>query len=216
MLGLRLPEDIETVTVLGAHSDDIEIGLGGSIAALGRWAPRLHIDWIVFAARAQRRAEALDSAAHFLAPFHSSKVQVFEFDDGYFPYSGSKVKDQFEVLKGELSPDLIFTHHRGDAHQDHQLIAQLTWNTFRDHTIWEYEIPKYDGDLGQPNLYVSLATQDLDFKIQALQRYFSSQRSRSWFDPETFRSLARLRGVECNAPSGYAEAFFGRKSIVAL
>jgi LmbE family N-acetylglucosaminyl deacetylase len=199
---------------LGAHSDDIEIGCGGAILALTRRYPELIVHWRVFSASDERRQEALDSAYAFLASVKQKTVEVFDFRDSYFPYEGARVKEQFERLRHEVDPALIFTHWSEDAHQDHRLMCELTRNAFRDHLVLEYEIPKYDGDLGKPNVFLPLEQTIVQQKIELLMAHFSSQRSRYWFSEETFRGLMRLRGVESRAVSGYAEGFFGRKLVV--
>jgi LmbE family N-acetylglucosaminyl deacetylase len=201
------------VLCLGAHSDDIEIGCGGTILRLIREYPRLRFYWIVFGSAKQRTAEALASANRFLKPAKEKTVVVKGFRDGYFPYMGGEIKDYFEQLKQEISPDLIFTHYRHDLHQDHRLVCELTWNTFRDHLILEYEIPKYDGDLGAPNVFVHLDAGTCRRKIRYLLQHFQTQKNRHWFTADTFSALMRLRGVESHSPSTYAEAFYGRKVV---
>lgn len=203
------------VLCLGAHSDDIEIGCGGAVLSLAAALPGAHIQWVVFSAAGARREEALASAALF-TPAGRTTVELKDFRDGYFPAQREAIKDCFEELKTQPAPDLVLTHWSGDAHQDHRLISELTWNTFRDHWIWEYEVPKYDGDLGRPNLYVPLDRTSAEQKVEHLMAAFASQRSKRWFTPETFWGLMRLRGVECNAPSGYAEAFHVRKTLVSF
>jgi len=198
---------------LGAHSDDIEIGCGGTILRLIREYPRLSFYWIVFGSAKQRTAEAWQSADRFLRRAQAKAVVVKGFRDGYFPYVGGEIKDYFEQLKQEISPDLIFTHYRNDLHQDHRLVCELTWNTFRDHLILEYEIPKYDGDLGAPNVFVHLDAAICRRKIKYLLQYFQTQKNRHWFTADTFSALMRLRGVESRSPSTYAEAFYGRKVV---
>ena len=202
------------VLFLGAHSDDIEIGCGGTILRLIREYPDVQITWVVFSALGERGLEARNSADDFLQDVHGKNVIVHEFRDGYFPYRGAEIKDIFERLKQETTPDLIFTHCRHDLHQDHRLLCELTWNTWRDHFILEYEIPKYDGDLGRPNVFVPLTAATCEKKVGLIMETFLSQQGRSWFQRETFFSLMRLRGMECNAPSGYAEAFYGRKMVL--
>jgi LmbE family N-acetylglucosaminyl deacetylase len=199
---------------LGAHSDDIEIGCGGTILRLAAEVPQLTVRWVVFSSGGMREAEARDSAAAFLDEVAEKQVEVMGFRDGYFPFQGAEIKDRFESLKREFEPSLVLTHFRDDAHQDHRLLAHLTYNTFRDHLVWEYEIPKYDGDIGNPNLFVSLTQAQLRQKVETLNRYFASQRSRRWFNDETFMALARLRGIGCNAPEGLAEAFYARKIVI--
>lgn len=202
------------ILCIGAHSDDIEIGAGGTLIRLLVERPGSHVRWVVFSADERREAEARGSAADFLAEAGSSEVTVHRFRESYFPFIGNEVKDAFEQLKDEMAPDLVFTHRRNDEHQDHRTLAQFTWNTFRDHTILEYEIPKYEGDLGHPNLYVPLGHPAADRKIVLLMEHFGTQRSKRWFRPETFRGLLALRGIECNAPDGWAEAFHVRKLVI--
>jgi LmbE family N-acetylglucosaminyl deacetylase len=209
MLGLHL-EGVQTVLCLGAHADDIEIGAGGTLLSLVRQRPEIAVHWVVFSASGVRADEASRGAEAFLAGCVNRSVRTFEFRDGYFPYVGAEIKDRFEDLKG-TRPDLILTHYRDDLHQDHRLICELTWNTFRNHVILEYEIPKWDGGLGSPNVFVELDEAVLERKVEALFEVYASQRSRNWFDSETFRALARIRGLECNARSKLAEAFYCRK-----
>jgi len=217
MLPLKLnvkKESAEGLTILclGAHSDDIEIGCGGTLLHLKATFRRLRFHWVVFSASGARSHEAMRAAELFTVGCEK-KVLLKEFRDGFFPYSGGVVKDFFEEMKGQLNPDLIFTHWHGDAHQDHRLISELTWNTFRNHLILEYEIPKYDGDMGRPNMFVPLQAPLYENKVEYLFEVFESQRSKHWFDRETFLGLMRLRGMESNSPSGYAEAFHARKIV---
>jgi LmbE family N-acetylglucosaminyl deacetylase len=203
------------VLCLGAHSDDIEIGCGGTLLTwIGRGV-NLDVRWVVFSAVGPRADEARGSAEGFLGGVTRSKIDLHGFRDSYFPYQGIELKDQFEVLKGDFSPDVIFTHRRDDAHQDHREVARLTWNGFRDHMILEYEIPKWDGDLGRPNIYQPLAQAALERKIELLHEHFATQRSKDWFDADTFRALARLRGMESRAPERVAEAFVVSKAILS-
>jgi LmbE family N-acetylglucosaminyl deacetylase len=202
------------ILLLGAHSDDIEIGCGGAILGLAKQYPESVFDWVVLSATGARQDEARRSASLFLQPPQLRGPLLKEFPDSFLPYAGAEIKSVFEELKRTFSPDLIFTHNRKDAHQDHRLIAELTWNTFRDHLILEYEIPKYDGDLGQPNVFIPLAKEVCETKVGFLMEAFQTQRSKRWFDPQTFLGLMRLRGMECNAPSGYAEAFYSRKLVI--
>jgi LmbE family N-acetylglucosaminyl deacetylase len=204
------------VLCLGAHPDDIEIGCGGTVLALARARPDARFHWVVLAAGGGRRREAEASAAEFLAGGGGHRVVLESFRDGFLPYEGGAVKERFERLKGEVDPHLVLTHARRDRHQDHRLVCELTWNTFRDHLILEYEIPKYDGDLGAPNLFVPLSRELAARKVELLLRHFGSQRSRDWFDAETFHGLMRLRGVEARSPSGLAEAFHAPKLALAL
>lgn len=199
------------VLFLGAHSDDIEIGCGGTILRLIQEYPELEVTWVVFSAVGERGEEARKSAQEFLKEVRQKQVLVHDFKDGYFPYRGEEIKDIFEGLKQGPVPDLIFTHYRHDLHQDHRTLCELTWNTWRDHFILEYEIPKYDGDLGTPNFFVHLDRTLCDRKTALLVRFFQTQGNKHWFTPETFQAILRLRGVECKSPGGYAEAFYSRK-----
>lgn len=210
-LQLAEPKQRLSVLCLGAHSDDIEIGVGGTLLGLIQKGVSLDVNWCVLSSSGDREDEARSSAAEFLAGAGSARIEVMSFDDGYFPEQGKQIKSWFEELKRRVDPDLIFTHRRDDAHQDHRELSRLAWNTFRDHCILEYEVPKWDGDVGQPNLYVPLSAQLLRRKIDLLIAHFGSQRSKHWFDAELFSGLARLRGMECQAPEKYAEAFFARK-----
>jgi LmbE family N-acetylglucosaminyl deacetylase len=202
------------ILCLGCHSDDIEIGCGGTILRLAQLYPHALFHWVVFSAIGVRSAEAKRAADLFGGPGRVKGPLLKTFPDGFMPFVGAEVKTIFEELKQSLSPDLILTHSRRDAHQDHRLIAELTWNTFRDHFILEYEIPKYDGDLGQPSVFVPLDAELCEKKVEYLMDAFQSQRTKRWFQRETFFSLMRLRGMECNAPSGYAEAFYCRKVVL--
>jgi len=213
-LQLFRPGERLSVLCLGAHSDDIEIGAGGTILGWIAAGVQLDVHWCVLSAAGPRTGEARESAAAFLAGADRQKVELTEFKDGFFPYSG-EVKAWIEGLKSRVQPDVILTHRRTDAHQDHREVCALTWNSFRDHLILEYEIPKWDGDIGQPNFYMPVEAAVLERKIALLHEHFGTQRSKDWFDAETFRGLARLRGLECRAASGYAEAFFVRKARLA-
>lgn len=214
---LNLPCDSSSplqVLCLGAHSDDIEIGCGGTILRLAEQYPFCKFHWVVFSAQGVRAEEAKRSAMLFAGAKAASGPLLKTFQDGFMPYFGADVKAVFEELKETVSPDVIFTHNHSDAHQDHRLLAELTRNTFRNHLILEYEIPKYDGDLGQPTVFVPLPVELCQKKVQIIVDTFESQRSKRWFQPETFFSLMRLRGMECNAPSGFAEGFFCRKLVL--
>jgi LmbE family N-acetylglucosaminyl deacetylase len=202
------------VLCLGCHSDDIEIGCGGTILRLREQYPTCVIYWVVFSAVGIREAEAHRGAELFAGTNRQGAAMLKSFPDGFMPFAGGEVKAVFEQLKETVSPDLIFTHNRKDAHQDHRLIGELTWNTFRDHLILEYEIPKYDGDLGQPSVFVPLEAEVCQKKVRYIVDIFQSQRAKRWFQEDTFLSLMRLRGMECNAPSGYAEAFYSRKIVL--
>lgn len=199
---------------LGAHSDDIEIGCGGTILRLMDEYPGINIRWVVFGAAGERANEATRSAEAFLKGVRLQSIDVRGFRDGFLPYVGGEVKDVFEGLKATVNPDLILTHYRHDLHQDHRLLCELTWNTFRDHLIWEYEVPKYDGDLGTPNVYVSLSPTICKRKVDHLMKHFRTQRSKRWFSRDTFMALLRLRGIEAAGPHPYAEAFYGRKVLI--
>jgi LmbE family N-acetylglucosaminyl deacetylase len=201
---------------LGAHCDDIEIGCGGTILKLAVTNPEMEVRWIVFSSDEQRKKEALNSADSFLENVANREVIVYNLRDGFFPYLGSEVKERFEQLKAEFTPDLILTHYRSDLHQDHRLISELTWNTFRNHLILEYEIPKYDGDFGSPNVFISLDESVCRRKIDTILDSFLSQNNRQWFSRDLFSAILRLRGMEANAPSGYAEAFYCRKAVIGM
>ncbi|HEY7661183.1 MAG TPA: PIG-L deacetylase family protein [Actinomycetota bacterium] len=203
-----------TVLCLGAHADDIEIGCGGTLVRLLEEHPDVSVHWVVLSAPGARRDEALKSANVFLTGAASAEVSVQGHEERYFPYDGGALKRSFDELGASISPDLVFTHRREDLHQDHRLVSELTWNTFRHQLILEYEIPKWDGDLGQPNLFVPLAEDVCERKVSTILREFGSQRERDWFTADTFWATLRLRGVECHAPSGFAEAFHARKLIL--
>jgi LmbE family N-acetylglucosaminyl deacetylase len=207
----RLDRPIEQVLCLGAHCDDLEIGCGGTVLSLAGAATPPAFTWVVFASDARREAEALRAADTLLRRARSTRIVIKKFRDGFLPYEGALVKEAFEELKREVSPDLVLTHYRHDLHQDHRMISELTWNTFRDHLILEYEVPKYDGDLGVPNFFVPLDESLCRRKVDAILTSFPSQKDKRWFSEEVFRALMRLRGMECNAPSNYAEAFYCRK-----
>src|SRR5882724_3161712 len=215
MFPLNLPQDPGAalkVLCLGAHSDDIEIGCGGTILQLLSGYTNLEVVWVVFSSGREREREARKSAALFLKHAKRQKVIVKNFRDGFFPYEGAKVKSFFEELKKEVNPDLIFTHYRIDRHQDHRTISDLTWNTWRRHLILEYEIPKFDGDLGSPNCFVPLSQQICSRKIKYICDVFQTQSNKSWLTEDTFQAMLRLRGVEC--AQRQAEAFYCRKLIL--
>jgi LmbE family N-acetylglucosaminyl deacetylase len=202
-------QPIRRILAIGAHADDIEIGCGATLLAAMRALPDVEVTWVVLGAEGERGREARASAAAFLAGAGTSEVVVQGFRDGYLPYVGGEVKDAFEELKGRVEPDLILTHARHDLHQDHRLACELTWNTWREHAILEYEIPKYDGDLGSPNVFVPLDEAAVEEKLRLLDEHYATQRGKHWFDDELFRGLMRIRGMEAAAP--YAEAFTCRK-----
>jgi LmbE family N-acetylglucosaminyl deacetylase len=202
---------VRQVLCVGAHADDIEIGCGGTVLRLASRYPDAKFHWVVFSAPGTRKHEAESSAGRFLRDAGSKTIEVRSFRDGFFPYCGADIKDVFESLKKSVNPDIIFTHYGHDLHQDHRLLSELTWNTFRDHLILEYEIPKYDGGLGSPNLFVRLTPEERRRKIDLLLSEFPSQAAKKWFDETTFDSLLRIRGVESNSPSGYSEGYYCRK-----
>jgi LmbE family N-acetylglucosaminyl deacetylase len=204
--------ELRQVLCLGAHSDDIEIGCGGTILKLIDEFPDIQFHWVVFGATGARREEAIASANTFLNGAQHKTIEVKGFRDGFFPYLGMEIKESFEQLKNVVSPDLILTHYRHDLHQDHQTIANLTWNTFRNHPILEYEIPKYDGDIGSPNGFIHLSELIQQQKIAYLMQHFATQANKHWFTEETFRSILRIRGIESNCQ--YAEAFYCRKLLL--
>jgi LmbE family N-acetylglucosaminyl deacetylase len=204
-----------TILLLGAHCDDIEIGCGATIMRLAARHPGARFVWVTLSAEGVREHETRCAAARLLAGARETQIRIERFRTSYFPHCGPELKDYVDGLKG-LAPDLVLTHCRHDLHQDHRVTHELTWNTFRDHAILEYEIPKFDGDIGQPNTYVALTRAQLERKCQVLMECFPSQQARSWFTPDTFQAMARLRGIECNAPDGFAEAFYARKLSLAI
>ena len=205
------------ILCLGAHCDDIEIGCGGTLLRLIEdCSGSLIVRWVVFSSSPARKKEAMLSAAAFLKGTRENAINIHNFEDSFFPYNNNagEIKKYLHQLSRDFSPDLIFTHCGRDRHQDHRLVSELTWNAFRDHWILEYEVPKYDGDLGSPNVFVPLQESICRDKVSHLTRYFKSQRDKSWFTRETFLSLQRIRGIECNSSSGYAEAFYCRKVVL--
>jgi LmbE family N-acetylglucosaminyl deacetylase len=215
MLELNLA-GAKNILCLGAHSDDIEIGAGATLLQLARHNPGLSVTWVVFSAEGARAKEARRSAAAFLRAAARRRVLIKQFRMSYFPFEGALIKDCFEQLKRRPDPDLIFTHQRDDRHQDHRVVSDLTWNTFRNHLILEYEVPKYDGDLGQPNVFVPLEPELCREKAASLCRCFQTQNNKHWFSEDTFLALMRLRGVECASRTQYAEAFYCRKLSLGL
>jgi LmbE family N-acetylglucosaminyl deacetylase len=204
-----------SVLCLGAHSDDIEIGAGATLLSWMDQGIRLDVHWCVLSGAEGREQEARASANDFLAEAAGRKVEVMNFRDGFFPEQGEQIKVWFEALKVRVDPDVILTHQGDDAHQDHRQVSRLVWNTFRDHLILEYEIPKWDGDMARPNLYMPVSASAIRRKVDLLISHFGSQRSKQWFDADTFLGLARLRGMECRAKERYAEAFIARKLSLA-
>ena len=218
MLALALPNDPATplrLLFLGAHCDDIEIGCGGTVLQLLAARPHVDITWVVFSSTQVREQEARRSAAAFLrGAAREPRVIVHRFRDGHFPWQGAEIKQAFEALKQEVQPDVIFTHAREDRHQDHSTVSDLTWNTWRRHLVLEYEIPKYDGDLGQPNVFQPLSRDVCERKARSICEAFQSEGNKGWMSEDTFLALARLRGIECAAPDRYAEAFYARKLVL--
>lgn len=206
-------DSVETILVIGAHPDDIEIGCGGTLLRLLAEQPR-DVHWVTMSGAAERHAEGQASAERFLRQARTREIRVENFRDAYFPAQYTEIKDYFAELSRQVSPDLIFTHHRSDLHQDHRLLAELTWNAFRDHLILEYEIAKYEGDLGHPNVLVSLTEKQCDEKVAAIIESFPSQAGKRWFSDDSFRALMRLRGVEGDAETLYAEGFHCPKLVV--
>jgi LmbE family N-acetylglucosaminyl deacetylase len=213
-LGLGGGRPLEQVLCLGAHCDDIEIGCSGSVLSLIEAHPEVAVTWMILGSSEVRAQEALESAHALLAPVKKKNVLIRSFRDGFLPYQGGEVKECFEALKREVAPDLIFTHYRQDLHQDHRLVSELTWNTFRDHLILEYEIPKFDGDFGSPNVFVPLSEDVCRRKIDNILGSFRSQADKRWFTEDLFRAVLRIRGMEVNAPSGFAEGFYCRKAVL--
>jgi len=208
-------DQLATILCLGAHPDDIEIGCGGTILDLLAHRPSLEVHWLVLSGDTRRREEAIRSGERFLMGATHKRIVVEAFRDSFFPYEGPAIKEYFHGLQQELDPDLIFTHRREDMHQDHRLVAELTWNTFRNHLIVEYEIPKYEGDLGSPNVFTALSEETCRAKIDMLVDCFPSQHAKPWFSRETFWALLRLRGLECQSPSGCAEGLYCRKAVLS-
>ena len=216
MTPLLDPNRLAYVLCLGAHSDDIEIGCGGTILRLAQANPDLRVRWVVFCGADEKRAaEARESAERYLEGVRHKEVIVGTFRDAFMPYLGADVKDFFEsTVKPDFKPDVIFTHFRDDRHQDHRLLSDLAWNTWRDHLILEYEVLKYDGDLGRPNLYAPLSEAVCKRKIELLMKGFPTQAARQWFSEDTFWAMLRIRGVESNSPTKFAEAFHARKMVL--
>ena len=213
-LALNLPRGKQPhLLFIGAHSDDIEIGCGGTVMELLQLYPRARVSWVVLSSEGRRDAEARNSAKLYGRGKGRFEVIVKDFRGAFFPAEFAAIKEFFEELK-VLKPDVVFTHCREELHQDHRVVGELSWNTFRDHAMFEYEIPKFDGGLGSPQLFVPVSAKNVERKIALLMKVFATQRSKRWFTPETFRGLMRLRGIECNAPDGFAEAFYARKVVL--
>jgi LmbE family N-acetylglucosaminyl deacetylase len=215
MISLLSPsaDPVTRILCLGAHCDDIEIGCGGTVLKLLEAKSGLHVDWVVFSSDEEREREARAGADAFLGSADSS-IRIETFRQRFFPYIAAEVKDFFDELGASARPDVVFTHFGDDRHQDHRLLSELAYNTFRDQLILEYEIPKWDGDLGRPSVYVQLEPEHVERKVESIWTAFESQRDKHWFSKETFLAIMRLRGIECKAPSGYAEAFYCRKLVL--
>jgi LmbE family N-acetylglucosaminyl deacetylase len=199
------------ILALGAHCDDIEIGCGGTMLRRAAERPDLEVLWVVFGSTPERAAEARASAEDFLTGFSRWRLLVHEFRDGYLPYAGAELKDTFEALKKDYTPDIIFTHYRDDRHQDHRIVSELTWNTWRNHLVLEYEVPKYDGDFGSPSVFAPLPAAVVDRKVDIIMAHFQTQANKHWLSRDLFHAVARIRGMECVAPEEVAEAFYSRK-----
>ncbi len=204
------------ILCLGSHCDDIEIGCGGTLLSILKKFKDTSVYWVIFSSDALREKEARSSADIFLKQAGSKTIKIEKFRNGFFPYNGGEIKDYFEDLKEKFIPDLIFTHYRKDLHQDHRTISELTWNTFRNHFILEYEIPKYDGDFGSPNLFVNLEPSICNCKINVILDSYKTQREKHWFTEELLLALLRIRGMECASSTSYAEGFYSRKSLISL
>ena len=217
MIGLSpaAPDAPLRILALGAHADDLEIGCGGTLLRLRQAYDDLRVHWVVIGCEEEERAREAERSAHALVGADAVEVSLGRYPDAFLPYRGEDVKRLFERLKGDVDPDVVLTHYRHDLHQDHRLVCELTWNTFRDHLILEYEVPKYDGDLGSPNVFVHLDEAIAEQKIAHVLEHFPSQANRRWFTGDLFRSLLRIRGMESNSPSGFAEGFYARKLLVA-
>jgi LmbE family N-acetylglucosaminyl deacetylase len=202
---------VRRVLCLGAHSDDIEIGVGGTLLKLIERTPNLEIWWVVFSAPGARAEEACQSADEFLSGVASRQVKIGSFRESYFPSEWPSIKEWFEEIKAKFDPEIVLTHYRDDRHQDHRVLSDLAWNTFRNHLILEYEILKYDDDLGSPNLFMPLSEQLCARKIELLLKHFKTQSTKHWFTSDTFKAMHRVRGVQCASATGFAEAFYCRK-----
>jgi len=198
---------------IGAHPDDIEIGAGGTVLRLAAENRLLSVRWAVMSGTEPRANEARAAADRFLANVEDRRVSVDGFRDGRFPGAWEAVKDRLEAIAGEGPADLILVHRRDDWHQDHRLLGELAWTVFRDHLLLEYEVPKWDGDLATPNVYFEVPAWAIERKAQLIVESFPSQARHDWFAPETFTSLARIRGIEAHAVDHFAEGFHGRKLV---
>jgi LmbE family N-acetylglucosaminyl deacetylase len=207
---------VRRILCLGAHSDDIEIGMGGTLLTLAGQIPDLEICWVVFSAPARRAEEAMRSADDFLGNVARKDIRIGSFRESYFPSEWPAIKDWFEEIKAKFDPEVVFTHYRDDRHQDHRVLSDLAWNTFRNHLILEYEILKYDGDLGHPSIFMSLSEQICTRKIELLLKHFKTQSTKHWFTSDTFEAMHRIRGIECASATGRAEAFYCRKLVLGV
>jgi len=207
-------DGLKRVLCIGAHSDDIEIGCGGTVLRLIEQNPNLEFYWLVLCSNPQRAIEATKSANEFLKGVKKKTIVVKDFRDGFLPYIGAPVKEAFEEIKRTFVPDLVFTHTRQDLHQDHRMTCELTWNTFRSHMILEYEIPKYDADLKPTNYFVPLTDKQAKKKVKGLMRFFGTQKNKHWFSEDLFEGLMRLRAIEVASPTRYAEGFHCRKILM--
>lgn len=208
--------DVREVLCLAAHCDDVEIGCGGLLSALRAARPDVRITAVMFSSDEVRRRESQLALERLAGGKAGLDLRFFEFRDGYFPAEWPQIKARFGEIRASCRPDLILTHYERDRHQDHRIVCDLTWNTWRDHCILEYEIPKWDGDLGQPSLYWPLTTEHARAKVDTLLECFASQAEKPWFTGDTFTGLMRLRGLECRAPGGFAEAFYARKMLLGV
>jgi len=216
VLTLPLGSELQEILCLGAHCDDIEIGCGGTLASLRRARPQLRVTVVMFAGSAERAAESRVALTRLLGEGAQARIEIYDYRDGYFPAQWADIKDRIGELRRSIAPQLVLTHYERDRHQDHRTVSELTWQAFRDHLVLEYEIPKYDGDLSAPNVFAPLAVDCVDLKVDVLLRAFPSQADKQWFTADTFRGLMRQRGIECQSPSGFAEAFYGRKLAMRL
>jgi len=213
MLNFSL-DSARRILCLGAHADDIEIGAGGALLELAEKHSDLQVCWVVFSAPGERSAEAQASANDFLSAVPNREIKIGSFTESYFPNEWPFIKDWFEEIKRQFDPEIIFTHYRDDRHQDHRVLSDLAWNTFRNHLILEYEILKYDGDLGQPNVFIPLSEELASRKINLLMQHFRTQSKKHWFTRDTFEAMLRIRGIECVSDTGRAEAFYCRKLVL--
>jgi LmbE family N-acetylglucosaminyl deacetylase len=204
-------DSVRRILCLGAHSDDIEIGAGATLLKLAAQISNLEVWWVVFSAPGPRAEEADRSAEEFLSGVSSKQIKIGSFRESYFPSEWPLIKEWYEEIKAKFDPDVVFTHYRDDRHQDHRVLSDLSWNTFRNHLILEYEILKYDGDLGCPNVFIPLSEQLCNRKIELLLKHFKTQSTKQWFTSDTFEAMHRIRGVECTSATGRAEAFYCRK-----